>query len=116
MLFVIIPQIKQALGFASIAVNYYAWRSKTTKPAVQIDLILDRADRIVNICEIKFAKQQYLLSAEEYNKVQLRIQNFLVETQIKSGVHLTFITPNGVVPNDYASEIASEITLNDLFR
>ena len=110
-----IPQIKQALGFVSIAVEFYAWRSKTTKPAVRIDLILDRADRIVNVCEIKFARQQYLLSAEEYNKVQARIQNFLVETQIKSGVHLTFITPNGVFPNDYASEITSQVTLEGLF-
>ncbi|MBR1808480.1 MAG: AAA family ATPase [Paludibacteraceae bacterium] len=110
-----IQQIKQSLGFGSIAVEYYAWRSKTTQPAVQIDLILDRADRIVNVCEIKYSRNKYMIDAEEYRKVKSRIQTFLAETNIKSGLHLTFITPDGLIENEYASEVTSQVKLDDLF-
>ena len=111
-----INQIKQALGIAGISVNYYAWRSRTTEPKSQIDLILDRADHIVNLCEIKYSKTAYSISKEEENRLFLREQNFLTETNTKQGVHLTFITPFGVNKNSHWSNVASEVVLDDLFR
>ena len=111
-----IDQIKRALGIAGISVNYYAWRSRKTEPKSQIDLILDRADNVVNLCEIKYSKTSYSISKEEDGKLFQREQNFLLETQTKQGVQLTFLTPFGVNKNSYSANVASEVVLDDLFR
>lgn len=111
-----IDKIKQALGINGISVNYYAWRSRTTEPKSQIDLILDRADNIVNLCEIKYSSTVYSISKEESEKLFRREQNFLTETNTKQGVHLTLITPFGVNKNSYWTNVTSEVVLDDLFK
>lgn len=111
-----IPQLKQALGISGMAVEYYSWRSRKTVPGSQIDLILDRADKIDNICEIKFSNQEYLITKSEADKIKIRTHNFLYETGSRHGTHLTFITPYGLRPNQYSSLVVNSLTLNDLFR
>ncbi len=111
-----IAQVKQALGINGIAIEYYAWRSKTTTPRSQIDLILDRADHILNICEIKYAQDTYLLNKDEMRRLRLRRQNFVIETGTKQGIMLTMITPYGLVHNEQFYDIQSELTLDDLFK
>lgn len=60
-----IPQIKKALGVERIHTEYYSWRSKGSETPAQIDLVIERADQINNICEIKYSKADYSISAEE---------------------------------------------------
>ena len=110
-----IEQVKRALGISGIAVEYYAWRSKKTEPKSQIDLILDRADRILNICEIKYAYSHYSITKTEEEKLLLRQRNFCLETGTNQGIHLTMITPFGVSNNSYKASVTSEVTLDDLF-
>lgn len=110
-----VEQIKRALGISGIAVEYYAWRSKKTVPKAQIDLILDRTDRILNICEIKYAREPYTISAEEENRLMIRQQNFRMETETRKGIQLSFITPYGVNNNSHKANVVSEVTLDDLF-
>ena len=110
-----INQVQQALGIGGISVEFYQWRSTASTPAAQIDLILDRADGIINICEMKFAPQQYLLSKDEFDKLQNRIWAFQNETGTKKGIHLTMITPYGIQPNTYSYEVQREVKLDDLF-
>ena len=111
-----IEQVKEALGINRIGVNYYAWRSKTTTPHSQIDLILDRADRLVNLCEIKYAQDHYLLSKDEMQRLRLRRQNFVIETGSKQGVLLTMITPYGLIENEQYYDIQAQLTMDDLFK
>jgi hypothetical protein len=49
-----ISQLKQALGIDKIATEYYSWRSKNSSNGAQIDLFIERADRIINMCEMKY--------------------------------------------------------------
>lgn len=111
-----IEQIKQTLGISGMAVEYYAWRSKTTTPRSQIDLILDRADRLVNLCEIRYAQDQYLLSKDEMQRLRLRRQNFVIETGSKQGILLTMITPYGLIENEQYYDIQAQLTMDDLFK
>lgn len=111
-----IAQIKHCLGISGISVDYYQWRSKLQTPAAQIDLILDRTDGIVNVCEMKFAPTPYMINKAEYDKLQNRLFAFQSETQINKGVQLTFVTPFGLQSNEYASEVAQQIKLDDLFH
>ena len=109
-------QLKIALGISGMAVEYYSWRSKKTEPKSQIDLILDRADRIVNICEIKYSHEQYIIDKDEAHKLKLRTQNFLYETDSHQTTHLTFITPYGLRQNQYSLSVVKSLTLDYLFR
>lgn len=110
-----IPQIKQALGISGIRTEYYSWRSKESKPAAQVDLIIERADGIVNLCEIKYSRDKYAVSAAEEEKLRNRITDFELETGIRKAVLLTFITTYGLKDNTHSSAIVSRLDMNALF-
>lgn len=93
----------------------YSWRSKNTTPAAQIDIVIERADRIVNICEVKYSQGDYLLDKKEYDKICKRKNTFILETGIRHTPWLTMITTDGLARGMYEGMIQSQITLNDLF-
>lgn len=107
--------IKKALRIEGVSTLHYAWRSKTTTPAAQIDLVIERADQIVNICEVKYSLDEYDLQKEEYNKLQYRCSAFSKETGLKHTTWPTMITTQGLKVNSYSQLIPSQITLKDFF-
>ena len=111
-----IPQIKAALGISGLHTEYYSWRSKEHLPAAQIDLIIERSDNMVNLCEIKYSNGQYVLNKAEYEKIQNRQMAFVDETKCKQGVFLTLITTSLPKQNEYLSMINGVVVLDDLFR
>mgnify|MGYP000152742796 CR=1 FL=1 len=114
-----VNQIKTILRFDKISTQFYSWRSRTDvashERGAQIDIIIDRADDMINVCEVKYSKSQYELTKSEFDKLQNRINRFRGETKTKKGVILTMITTEDLLPNKYANDIDSQITLNDLF-
>ena len=59
-----INQIRHALGLDRIAVEYYSWRS-STPPHAQVDMIIERADHLINLCEIKYTQAEYVITSDE---------------------------------------------------
>ena len=110
-----IPQIKKALGVERIHTEYYSWRSKESETPAQIDLIIDRADQITNICEIKYSRADYSISAEEERRLQNRVNDFDQETRTRNATHLTLITTFGLKENSHSSGISSIVLMDDLF-
>lgn len=110
-----VPQIKKSLGIDRIHTEYYSWRSKESKPAAQIDLIIERADNVTNLCEIKYSKGPYTIDVQEENKLRNRISDFETETGINTAIHLTLITTFGLKSNAHSSEVTNVILLDDLF-
>ncbi|MBQ9524492.1 MAG: ATP-binding protein [Bacteroidaceae bacterium] len=111
-----VAQIKHALRIDAISTLTYSWRSKTTKPAAQIDIVIERADRIINICEVKFCQGEYRLNKAEYDKICKRKNTFVQETGIRHTPWLTLITTEGVAKGNYSDMIQSQVTLDDLFQ
>ncbi len=111
-----IPQIKRTLGIDRIHTEYYSWRSKQSQPAAQIDLIIERADQLVNICEVKYSEYEYAIDKAEDNRLRIRMGNFKEETQTKGGLHLTLITTFGIKKNMYSDSVRNEVTMDDLFQ
>lgn len=109
-----INQIRHALGLDRIAVEYYSWRSRQN-PTNQIDMIIERADRLINICEIKYSQSEYLIDAAEDLKVRNRISSFLKETKNRNGGIATWITPYGLTKNEYSVDVLYSVTAADLF-
>lgn len=111
-----IPQIKEALGIQRIRTEYYSWRSKESVPAAQVDLIIERADQIISLCEIKYSKGIYSLDAKEEERLRNRIVDFADETKVKEAVQLVLITTYGLKDNAHSTEVNDRVVLDDLFK
>lgn len=111
-----IPQIKRALGIDGIATEYYSWRSKSTEERAQIDLLIERADRIINLCEVKYSTTPYLIDKSEDLKFRMRQAVFVNQTETRYGIMPTFITTYGLAKNAYSSNVLAQITMDDLFK
>lgn len=110
-----IPQILKAIGVDRILTQYYSWRSTDSPQGAQIDLAIDRADGIVNLCEIKYSTGTYVISKEEFLKLNNRSEAFRRETGTKKGLFITFITTYGLEKNGYSDIANSQVTMDDLF-
>ena len=109
-----IRQVRHALGLDKIAVEYYSWRSSTA-PRAQVDMIIERADRLVNLCEIKYTQSEYTITSNEDLKVRNRTAAFVRETKTRNGILPTWITPFGLFHNEYSVSVQYQVTLDDLF-
>lgn len=113
-----VPQIKKALGISGVLTSVYSWRhvpDDTYASGAQIDLMIERADRIVNICEIKYAREEFTIDKEYDRKLRNKIGTFRGVTKTKCAVHITMITANGLAHNGYWGIAQSEVSLDDLF-
>lgn len=111
-----IPQIKKALGIDRIHTEYYSWRSKESEPKAQVDLVIERSDQIINLCEVKYAQAPYAISKAEDLKLRTRMENFRQETGTRAGIFLTFITIFGLKQNGYSDGVRAEVCMDDLFE
>jgi hypothetical protein len=99
-----IEKIKLKLGISGIIAPPFAWKSAKTAegaPGAQIDLLIDRNDGVINICECKFVNETFLIDNPLSVELSERIAAFRRETKTKKACHLTTITSFGVKPNKY---------------
>ena len=110
-----ISQIKAALGIYGIESMEFSWRSHSTDYGAQIDLIIDRKDGVVNLCEMKYSNDEYTLDKDEYDKLQSRITSFQQETGTSKAIHVTMICSNGLKHNKYSGTVQNVLSGDDLF-
>lgn len=110
-----VEQIKNVLGIAGVRTDVYSWKTEATKTqdGAQIDMIIDREDGIINLCEIKFSAKQFIIT-KSYNEQLINKVEAFREYTIKS-IHLTMITNKGIKENSYSKNIQNSIKLNQLF-
>ena len=115
-----VEQIKRALQIGGVHSLNYAWRCEhpadDVEKGAQIDLLIDRDDGIVNLCEMKFASQAYALDADDDAAMRNKKAAFRRETRTRKAVHVTYVTTYGLAKNKYAGNVQSEVTLDDLFQ
>ena len=109
-------QIRKKLGIPGVVTYLAAWRSKKSDPAVQVDLLIDRNDGIINLCEMKYAAGEFVIDKKQDEKLRNKKLAFTAETKTSKSVHITMVTTYGVKRNEYWGNIQSEITMNDLFN
>jgi hypothetical protein len=111
-----VVQIKQRLGISGVVTETYAFRSLQQKGGAQIDLVIDRKDGTINLCECKYSSRPYEMTEKDSADFERKQDVFLKETGTKKAIHKTMITANGLVQNAYRNEIQSEIVIDDLFQ
>jgi AAA+ ATPase superfamily predicted ATPase len=108
-------QIKQKLGISGILTHTASWRSLKMSPGAQIDLVIDRNDRVINLCEIKYANDEFVIDKKYAEVLRNKQDVFVRETKTRKAVHLSFITAYGVKRNEYYGCVQSEVKMEDLF-
>jgi AAA+ ATPase superfamily predicted ATPase len=112
-------QIKSALGLTGIFVSSSIWRhsGSSTTSGAQIDLLLDRSDRVINLCEMKFSGEQFTLTKKYTAELETKKNVFVTVTGTPKTVFITLITSYGTLQNEhYRKTIQNELTLDDLFK
>ncbi|MBO4507315.1 MAG: hypothetical protein J5747_01600 [Spirochaetaceae bacterium] len=79
-------------------------------------MLIDRRDRVISICEIKFSSEEYTITKDYDEKLRNKIGVFRTVTKTKKALQLVMITTYGVQKNMYSNRIQSEVILDDLFE
>lgn len=113
-----VTQIKKALSIFGTISRVCSWYQPATfeRKGAQIDLLIDRNDGIIDICEMKYTKQPYEMTSEEEQKVQNRRNSFRIATGTDKSIHLILISANEVKQNSYSVEFQDIITADALFE
>lgn len=110
-----INQIKKALGISGIASDVCSWSTRGGNKGAQIDLIINRTDNVIDLCEMKYSDSLYELTKNYIEWLKERRDLFKKETRTTKTLHLTMITSRGLANGKYTSQIQSQVTMDDLF-
>lgn len=108
-------QITEALRISGMQNSVCSWKSRNADSGAQIDLLIDRKDNVVNVCEIKFASEPYAIDKAYGQNLIHKIETFRTETGTRKALFLTFISSYGLVNNKYRNIVVNELRENDLF-
>ena len=112
-----LAQLKQALGISGVYSEVSSWRSNTAKNGAQVDLVIDRRDQTINLCEMKFSIHPFTITKQYANELRHKIGTFKSQTKTRKSVFLTLITTFGVDKNNhFAGLVQNEITMDALFK
>ena len=110
-----IRQIRRALGISGVMTEIYSWKSKSHDPGAQIDLIIERGDQVINLCEMKYSSSEYAIDKATDLNLRNKRSAFLAETHTRKAAHTTMITTYGLKKNAYQAGIPFVVCLDELF-
>ncbi len=112
-----IPQLKKALGIAGVHTEESAWRHlHENAKGAQIDLLLDRKDFVINICEMKYSESEFVIEKGYAGELENKINVFRQERGTKKSLFLVLVTTFGVKENEYFLKlIQNSVTMDVLY-
>lgn len=115
-----IGQIKKAIGIAAVSTTEHMWRFVPEKgekgiKGAQIDLLIDRDDNVISVCEMKWASEEFVIQKADDADIKNKVSALERETGTKKAIHVTMVTTYGVKHNMYYDEIQSEVVMDQLF-
>ena len=109
-------QIRKKLGISGVLTSIFSWRGNYEDKNVQIDLVIDRNDNVINLCEMKFSSTEYSVSKDYSAELRRKKSAFLSSTKTRKALVTSMVTAFGLVRNAYGMEISSQVKLDDLFE
>ncbi len=112
-----INQIKNAIGISGVftRTSTYAHLAKDGYPGIQIDLVIERADRVIELCEFKFYDKLYVINSSEAEQLRIKRQAFEHYTKTKYMVRWTYITAYGINTKE-SYPVDNHFTMDALFE
>ena len=114
-------QIRQKLSIAGVLTETSTWQTRTTEEdpeseGAQIDMVIDRRDHVISLCEIKYSVHEFEIDKAYDLKLRNKIEAFRRETGTTKTLQLVMITTYGIRKNKYSNLVSGQVTLEDLFR
>ena len=109
-------QIKRKLGISGVQTRACSWRSAQSGQGAQIDMLIDRKDETINVCEMKYTHGPFEITKEYEEKLVNKLNVLAKETGLRKSLMLTLITTYGVKPNLHSGIVQSEVVMDDLFE
>lgn len=113
-----VPQIKAALGIAGVGSSIYSWTYRpknSSETGAQIDLLIDRDDQVIDICEIKFSHDIFTIQKDLDETLRRRLNLFVEKTNTRKAVRIVLICTYGLADNPYAGNVNNVVTMDHLF-
>ena len=110
-----INQIRTALGISGMASDVCSWSYRSKEQSAQIDLIIDRGDKAIDLCEMKYSDHEYELKKDYVEWLRERRDLFREVTGTNKTLRLTMIASSGIKHNMYSSALQARLSLEDLF-
>lgn len=107
-----LPQIKKALGIGGVQTSISTWQS----PKAQIDLVIDRKDQVINLCEMKFSIHPFTIDKKYSENLRNKLSSFRQVTNTKKALFLTLLTTYGVSQNKYSGLVRNSLEMDILFE
>ena len=107
-----VTQIKQALGISGIQTAVSSWHS----PQEQINLLIDRKDHVITICEIKFSVHPFVIDKKYAENLRNKLSAFKQATNTKKALFLTMVTTYGLATSKYAGLVQNSLNMDILFE
>ena len=113
-------QIKAKLGISGVLTEEYAWSSKGDEdlgiPGAQVDMVIDRRDRVIDLCEMKYSVRSYIIDKSYDEDLRNKIASFRESTGTNKSIQLVLVTTYGVKENKYSGIVGNQVLLDDLFK
>jgi len=113
-----IPQILRALGISGMHCNISGWSAPAGSGArrgAQVDMVIDRPDHCIHLCEIKFSEGPFVITRHAAEALKEKVARFVEDTGTRKTIFLTLITCHGIGAGRERLSIHSELTVDDLF-
>ena len=112
-----LPAIKKALGISGIQTVSSAWLGSYDNQKAQIDLVIDRRDHVITVCEMKFSINPFMIEKKYADELRTKIAIFKQSTRTQKAIFMTFITTFGLIQNEHAmSLVQNSFTMDILFQ
>jgi uncharacterized protein len=112
-----LAQIKQGLGVSGIQTSSSTWSGSDGNSQAQVDLVIERRDHAINLCEMKFSINTFVIDKVYSEELRRKVGVFKTATATKKSVFLTFITTFGIAKNEYAGSLVQKsLTMDALFN
>ncbi len=114
-----ITPIKKALEINGVYAepSSFLFQGNDLLSGTQIDLLIDRNDQVINLCEIKFYKTTFSITKSYAAQLRNKIAIFSEVSKTKKQLFLTMITTFGVIENKHSQEIIdNSLTMDILFE
>ena len=112
-------QIKNALGVSGVETSLCSWRhvaDEVHTQGAQIDMLIDRADGVIDICEMKYVNDDYEPSEKSDKEIRRRMSVFADVAETRKAICAVLVTPYGLSKNLYSGRYSNVITFNELFK
>lgn len=115
-----VNSIKNALGISGVQtqVNSFLHRKDSRfEKGFQIDMLIDRKDNIINICEMKFYADEFSINADYAKNIRTKVEGLKAVTKTKKMVHTTFVSTYGILDNKNKIDLVdNDLTISIFFE